>query len=172
MHKNYITRFLPLEAFVTKSLESNGTNEMIQVVGYGSIFNLKDLHKDIVIPGAFSAVGSKAIPKPQMLWQHNKGQSCGEWLSVREDDYGLRLEGVVSSAFPFGKIAIDQIKAGNISGLSIGFYVSKFHIDNGVRIIEEVSLIEVSIVTNPACPHARFVPRTYIGSSESSVHQH
>lgn len=50
-----------------------------------------------------------------------------------------------------------KLKEGVINGLSIGYRPERYRMDadSGVRLLQEVSLYEISLVTMPANPEAR-----------------
>lgn len=134
-----------------KEIDSDG-----QISGYGSIFNNVDHGGDIMLPGAFKQSCEKlrlSDGKLKMLWQHDPSQPIGVWDSVREDEKGLRVQGRILSAVARGKEAIALLKAGAISGLSIGYKTDKCDYrttDRGTfREIVEASLWETSLVTFP-----------------------
>ena len=119
------------------------------VEGFGSVFNNVDSYSDIVMPGAFA----KSIAKrnPVMLWQHNSDQPVGVWDTLEEQKKGLFVSGRIL-ATTLGNDAYTLLKAGAISGLSIGYSPVKWETDSakGVRKLTEVELYEISLVTFPA----------------------
>lgn len=139
--------------------------------GYGAVFNV--LHdtsnwmlgpdwQDSISPGAFTkslAEFKKIGVQPLMLFQHVRGNVPGAWRSVSEDKNGLAVSGQVSknAITPSGVTLYELLKMGALSGLSIGFYVTKCTLDEDtkVRTILEVDLREVSIVDDPGGPTAR-----------------
>jgi HK97 family phage prohead protease len=128
-----------------------------KISGYGSVFGNKDSYGDIVQPTAFKNLEEKGIKRIKMLWQHNMKEPLGVWDSYKIDDHGLWLEGTISQVVQRGKEAIDLIKMGAIDGLSIGYYTMKETWDSATKslLLDEVDLIETSIVTMPANTLAR-----------------
>lgn len=127
------------------------------IKGYASVFGNKDSYGDVVQPTAFTNLAQKGIKSVKMLWQHNMKEPIGVWQSYRVDSTGLYLEGKISNVVQRGKEAIDLIKLGAIDGLSIGYYTLKETWDNVSKTLylDEVDLIETSIVTMPANTLAR-----------------
>lgn len=132
------------------------------VEGYGSVFNNRDSYGDIVQKGAFahSLKAHKAAgTMPAMLWQHDPGEPIGTWVSMTEDDTGLKVMGRLALETTRGKEAHALLKMGALTGLSIGFVTaengSKFDRQTDTRQITEVDLWEVSLVTFPANGKAR-----------------
>lgn len=127
--------------------------------GYGAVFGNVDAYRERLMPGAFTQTLADAAEKqrmPAMLWQHNPTQPIGVWRSMREDEYGLFVEGELADT-QLGREAYSLLKLGALSGLSIGFTVTRdrFNADEKVRELEAVNLWEVSPVTFPANVEAR-----------------
>ena len=128
--------------------------------GYGSVFNNTDLGNDIIKKGAFEKSlrikGSKGV---KMLYQHKSDMPIGVYEEIREDDKGLYVKGKLALGTQAGKEAFELMKMGALSGLSIGFRTNEkgYHYDKRTRkrIIEEVELMEVSLVTFPMNPKAQ-----------------
>lgn len=118
-----------------------------RIEGYGSIFGNVDRGGDVVLPGAFA----KSIAdgrKVRMLYQHDRDKVIGVWTSVSEDEKGLRVEGELADT-PRGNEIYSLLKMNAIEGLSIGYRVTDEEWKDGVRIIREAELWEVSVVSFP-----------------------
>ena len=116
--------------------------------GYGSVFGNVDQGGDIVENGAFKKQISPIIP---VLWQHNPNEVIGKYTTVREDSKGLYVEGELALKTQKGAEAHELLKMKAVSGLSIGYSVDKYEIDQkkDVRVLKEITLWEVSVVTFP-----------------------
>lgn len=126
--------------------------------GYASVFNAVDQQHERVSPGAFQTSLSnwkKDHRLPKMLWQHDPQTPIGFWESMVEDDYGLFVRGKILLDIQQGREAYTLLKSGVVDGLSIGFLAKKTHLDGAVRVLDEVDLYEVSLVTFMANPHAK-----------------
>lgn len=141
-------------AFRVKSLKENGSFE-----GYGSVFNVVDTYRDMILPGAFEATLAKHAEEdtmPPMLWQHDTAQPIGKYEEMREDEHGLFVKGqlLVDQNVPMADTAYSLLKADVIRGLSIGFNVPRngeeYNEEHAVWEIKQIDLWEVSIVTFPA----------------------
>ncbi|MEO0357142.1 MAG: HK97 family phage prohead protease, partial [Pseudomonadota bacterium] len=78
------------------------------------------------------------------------------WDQVREDDRGLYVKGRLLPDVPRAAEAAALLKAGAIDGLSIGYRTLKATKDEqGQRLLHELDLWEVSLVTFPMLPDAR-----------------
>jgi uncharacterized protein len=130
--------------------------------GYASVFNVVDTQNDIVLPGAFqrSIQGlQKTGNMPKLLWQHQVNNPIGVIHALREDSYGLLISGQLLNDVQQGQEALALLDAGAIKGLSIGYQVVEASRNAaGVRLLHEVALWEVSLVTFAANPQASVVP--------------
>ncbi|KNG92759.1 HK97 family phage prohead protease [Pseudaestuariivita atlantica] len=125
------------------------------IEGYASLFGQVDQGGDVVTPGAYKAsLGAKR--KVKMLWQHDPAQPIGVWDEVREDARGLYVKGRLLDSVAKGREAAALLDAGAIEGLSIGYRTVKAARDEaGRRLLTEVELWEVSLVTFPMQREAR-----------------
>ena len=125
------------------------------IEGYASLFGRKDQVGDCVEKGAYAA-SLKRNGGVKMLWQHDPAQPIGVWEDVREDDKGLWVKGRILTDIEKGREAAALIAAGAIDGLSIGYRTVKARKDDkGGRLLSELELWEVSLVTFPMLPDAR-----------------
>lgn len=122
------------------------------IEGYGSVFGGLDSYGDTIIPGAFQK--SISAKRPKMLWQHRMDMPIGVWDEIAEDAKGLRLKGRLADT-SYGQDARKLLRMGALDGLSIGFRaVGADRGEGGTRILKEIDLVEVSVVTDPADPAA------------------
>ncbi|MGH6940758.1 HK97 family phage prohead protease, partial [Hypericibacter sp.] len=128
-----------------------------EITGYGSTFGGVDFVGDSVAPGAFAkslAEHRAAGSMPALLWQHDPGQPIGVWLEAREDQKGLWLRGKLTLEVPRAAEARALAKDGALA-LSMGFRSRDAIFEKGRRILKDVQLFEVSLVSVPANPEAR-----------------
>jgi hypothetical protein len=91
-----------------------------------------------------------------MFWNHDSDQPIGVWTELVEDERGLKVTGKLVTETARGAEALALLKAGAISGLSIGFRARAAERGpNGGRVITDIELIEVSLVSLPAANKAR-----------------
>ena len=129
-------------------------------MGYASIYNVGDSQQDIVKPGAFDRTLQEHLQQkrwPKMLWQHDPVQPIGLWTSMRSDSHGLWVEGRLFLDLPRGQEAYTLLKEGVVDGLSIGYGTAKSHRQGKHRILEDLTLYEISLVTFPANASARIL---------------
>ena len=130
-----------------------------RISGYASVFGKRDQGGDVVLPGAYgkslAALTQKGL-RVKMLWQHDPAQPIGIWDEVTEDARGLHVKGRLLTEVEKGREAAALIAAGAIDGLSIGYRtVSAERDGKGQRLLAEIELWEVSLVTFPMLTEAR-----------------
>lgn len=143
------------------SVKADGVADDGTFEGYGSVFGVVDSYQEVVAPGAFTeslselAAKSRVVP---VLWQHRSDQPIGVYDKIAEDETGLLVQGRLLVA-NVGQAAEAHalMKAGAVSGLSIGYWVreSSFDEKTGIRTLTKLDLVEVSLVTFPANDDAR-----------------
>ncbi|MDN5786236.1 HK97 family phage prohead protease [Pseudorhodobacter sp.] len=129
------------------------------IEGYASLFGKRDQGGDVVQKGAYAA-SLKALAgagrRVKMLWQHDPAQPIGIWDEVREDGVGLYVKGRILADVEKGREATALLAAGAIDGLSIGYRTLRAEKDGkGQRLLSELELWEVSLVTFPMQAEAR-----------------
>ncbi|EKE43654.1 phage prohead protease, HK97 family [Oceaniovalibus guishaninsula JLT2003] len=129
------------------------------VAGYASLFGVADQGRDVVAAGAYAATLAALSARGgrvKMLWQHDPAQPIGVWDEVREDARGLWVKGRILTQIKRGREAAALIAAGALDGLSIGYRAKRASRDaQGRRVLHELELWEVSLVTFPMLPEAR-----------------
>ena len=138
-----------------------GLDDNTEISGYASLFNVEDKGGDVVQNGAYAASLarlSKVRGKVKMLWQHDPMQPIGVWDEIREDDKGLFVKGRLLPEVQAGREALALLQAGAIDGLSIGYRTVRAEKSAKGRVLHEIELWEVSMVTFPMLPEARVAP--------------
>lgn len=129
------------------------------IEGYASLFGQVDRGGDIVEAGAYAKsleTLAREGRRVKMLWQHDPAQPIGVWEEVREDGRGLFVRGRLLEGIARGREAAHLLEAGAIDGLSIGYRtVVARKDDQGRRLLKDLELWEVSLVTFPMLPEAR-----------------
>lgn len=142
-------------------LQIKAVSDSGEFEGYGSVFGVKDSYSDIVTAGAFSKSLSAWTLKgclPALLWQHKQDEPIGVYTEMREDANGLFVKGrLLIDDDPLAKRAHAHMKAGSLSGLSIGYSLKDYEYDKAkdAFMLKEIDLWEVSLVTFPANDEAR-----------------
>lgn len=145
----------------------------VEISGYASLFGAVDQGGDRVESGAYAA-SLKALNgagrSVKMLWQHDPAQPIGVWDEVREDARGLWVKGRILESVAKGQEAAALIAAGAIDGLSIGYRTRKAcKSGEGHRLLKELDLWEVSLVTFPMLPSARVAAKAEERSFDTAL---
>jgi Escherichia/Staphylococcus phage prohead protease len=139
-----------------------------RVTGYASAYAV-DLGNDAIAPGAFQKTLSaartfaRAHKSPTLfpiLWQHDKSEPIGYISEAREDSKGLRCVFHIDPSIERGRQALTGLKNGTLS-FSIGYKPIAYSWQGGspaVRLMKEIRLVEVSVVTFPMQVLARALP--------------
>lgn len=141
--------------------EVKSVNDAGEFEGYGSVFGVQDTYGDVVIAGAFKDSLQRWSEKgrlPALLWQHKMDEPIGIYTEMSEDNNGLALKGrLLIDDDPLAKRAHAHMKAGSLTGLSIGYILKEREYDKekNVFLLKEIDLWEVSVVTFPANDEAR-----------------
>lgn len=134
----------------TKAISDDGI-----FTGYASRFNEIDLGSDNIQPGAFArSLQVRPANRVKMLLAHDSTTPIGIWTSLEEDDYGLKATGQLILDTVRGRETYALLRAGALDGLSIGFKAKKESYQRNVRLLKEVDLFEISVVTFPMLPSA------------------
>lgn len=118
------------------------------------MFGLPDQMGDIVRAGAFAASLSRLAAPLPMLVEHDQRLTAGVWNECVEDARGLFVRGAIEDRQRGAARAKRDIARG-VDGLSIGFVPIVARRTPYGRVLEDVELLEVSIVTHPMQPQAR-----------------
>jgi len=143
----------------TGSLEIKSLDEGGMFEGYASVFGVQDSDGDVIMKGAFKNTIAKAKQTgrmPKMLLQHDIRNLVGKYTDIQEDENGLFVKGRLIMEVQQGREAYALLKEGILDALSVGFNIppgGAFGANHGLM-IEEVDLMEISLVTFGANPEA------------------
>lgn len=136
---------------------TRGPSAGLPIEGYASLWGVADLNGDVVARGAFdrtlAVTGARGV---RMLHQHESRSPIGVWDAMGEDDRGLWVRGRIMDWSAEARFAQALSRAGALDGLSIGFRSQRARREGRLRVLVEVELWEVSLVTFPMLPGARF----------------
>lgn len=125
----------------------------VRFAGYAALFDKEDRGGDIIRRGAFSgAIRAWRGRRVPLLWQHRPDQPIGFVESLAEDERGLRVIGRVRGDAPAE--AARLLAGGRVNGLSFGYRVTRSD-GRAPRVLKDLDLVEVSLVTFPMQPGAR-----------------
>lgn len=172
-----------LPSFQIECKEAQRVKDGVRIKGFASTPDI-DRYDDIVDPKAFASGLKNFMKNPVMLRSHNPDIVVGKFLTSGDDapvitESGLQVVGVVTD-----KDIADKVLNGELRTLSIGFIaktvdfdfvgIGKFDKDGQellkeVRIIKDIDLIEISIVSTPANPNAIFTVEKSVKSYLQSL---
>ena len=127
----------------------------LEIEGYASLWGRADLNGDVVARGAFAESLARG-GSIKMLHQHEARAPIGAWDELVEDEAGLFVRGRILDGSAEARFAGALARAGALDGLSIGFRAVRARREGALRVLVEVELWEVSLVTFPMLPGARF----------------
>ena len=136
--------------------ERKGTGSasgLIRFAGYAALFGVADAAGDVILPGAFAGAIAMQRERPlPLFWQHRPDQTIGtvEWLE--EDARGLRV--IARIERPESRAA-QALTRRAVSGLSFGYRARGWRPTPTGRVLEDIELFEVSLVTHPLQHRAR-----------------
>ena len=123
--------------------------------GYAAVFDNVDRQGDKIARGAFAGTLARFLEDGVIGWQHDVSEPIGYPLEVREDGRGLYLRAAFQSspaAQQVRSIILERDRAGKGFGLSIGYLVRPggSYQDGDTRVLTDLDLLEVSLVSVPA----------------------
>jgi len=124
----------------------------LRFAGYAALFRIPDAAHDIIKPGAFARTLQGRKQSVPLFWQHNPEQVIGQVETIAEDERGLRIIARIDN--PEGRAA-KMLKRGDVDGISFGFRARKYHTEETGRVLDDIDLFEVSLVTQPLQHGAR-----------------
>lgn len=142
--------------FKTFSLKFDDVEECGMIRGYAAAFDNVDYGFDKIVKGAFKKSLQENKGVVPILADHDPRNQIGWNERAKEDDYGLSIEGMldlnVQKAREKYSLAKKALEIGAKMGLSIGYQTIKAAPDKkfpNVRVLQELKLMEYSIVTFP-----------------------
>jgi len=125
---------------------------MVRLAGYAALFNIADGAKDTIRKGAFRrTLQDRSDPIP-LYWQHRPDQQIGTIEFAEEDEKGLR---VIARIDKFKSRAASDLLGKRVDGLSFGYRARGYQRTADGRVLEDIDLFEVSLVTHPLQHGAR-----------------
>ena len=128
------------------------TANPVRFAGYAALFDIPDGARDVIRPGAFARTLAERREPVPLYWQHRPHQRIGTVEMLAEDARGLRVIAAIDN--PASRAAA-ELRSRTVSGLSFGYFARAFSPFPAGRLLEEIDLFEVSLVTRPLQPGAR-----------------
>jgi len=140
--------------------EEGDEEEYGKFEGYASVFENTDLGNDVIKTGAFKkSLRKRGVKGVKLLYQHKSDMPIGVFDSIKEDDNGLYVKGTLALKTQAGQEAYELLKMGALDAMSIGFRANPEEVSydkrTNKRLIGEVDLMEISLVTFPMNPQAK-----------------
>ena len=143
-----------------KAVKEDG---ILQIKAYALAYGNLDSWGDIIMPGAVDDfLKSEEADRMALCWQHNMRDVIGRITDKGSDDYGMWIEAEILPTTT-GKDAAVLLKAGAVKEFSIGYRADKYHYEKredvgyDVRILDAITVYEVSPVTIAANPQAKII---------------
>lgn len=136
--------------------EAGNESDVLHIRAYALAFGNVDSWGDIIAPGAVDAfLKSEDFGRMALCYQHDIREVIGVVTDAGVDEKGMWIEADVLPTTT-GKDVQTLIRGGAIKEFSIGYYADKFHFERmdghsqDIRILDEITIIEVSPVTRAA----------------------
>jgi uncharacterized protein len=124
----------------------------VRIAGYAALFDVPDAARDTIRKGAFArTLAERSGPIP-LFWQHRPDQAVGVIEYAEEDARGLRVIARIDNTDSRAFCALVSRK---VNGLSFGYRARGFRHTPAGRVLEDIELLEVSLVTHPLQHGAR-----------------
>lgn len=144
------------------SIETREDGALPTIVGYAAVYEaetvIANMFREKLRRGAFRRA-VEARQDVRALFNHNPdfllGRVGAGTLRLYDDDHGLRVE-IDPPNTPTGREVVELIRRGDIYGMSFGFIPTRESWEQadesglGLRVVEDVDLVDVSPVTYPA----------------------
>ena len=137
-------------------VKSEGEGGILNIKAYALAFGNVDSWGDIILPGACDDfLKSEDADRMALCWQHDRATVIGKITDKGVDDYGMWIEADILPTTA-GKDAAILLKEGAVKEFSIGWRPDKYHYehragyDYDIRILEAITIVEVSPVTTAA----------------------
>lgn len=122
------------------------------IEGYVAVWDTVDSYNSRFQRGCFKKTIQNRTNKIKVLYNHDIEQPIGKLTEIREDDHGLFVRAQLIDGVTQADDTLKLIKGGAIDCFSFGFRTVKQKFDNGIQVLTEVVLGEVSPVVFEANP--------------------
>ena len=124
----------------------------LRFAGYAALFDIADGIKDTIKRGAFKRTLTQRREPLPLFFQHRPDQPIGQVELAEEDARGLRVIARIDN--PDGRAAA-LLRDKAISGLSFGYRARRYRLTDEGRELDDIELLEVSLVEHPLQSRAR-----------------
>lgn len=131
---------------------------VMTIKAYALAFGNVDSYGDVIAPNACDVfLASEDASRMKLCYQHDTHEVIGVITAKGVDEVGMWIEADILPTST-GKDVQLLIDAGAIDEFSIGYYVKEYHYEKRenmeVRVLDQITVIEVSPVTRAANPKA------------------
>ena len=140
--------------------KAEGEDGKVHIKAYALVFGNVDSYGDIIAQGACDAfLSSENADRMRLCYQHNTNDVIGVITAKGVDETGMWIEADILPTSKGTDVGI-LIKGGAINEFSIGYYANEYHFEKRVgydydlRILDAITIVEVSPVTRAANPQA------------------
>lgn len=153
--KRYSAPALDREAAKFKFFQSDSGT--VKVSGYASVFDVVDMHGDVVDRGAFSA-WLATEPRIPLRYEHQL-PNIGLVTALQEDGYGLLFEAELTPNHSVASDVAAELKHGTVTGVSFGAFWERRSLrsEGDVRHLTALEPFEISLTSTPANRAARII---------------
>ena len=141
-------------------VKASGEDGNLHIRAYALAFGNVDSWGDIIAEGAVDDfLKSENYGRMALCYQHDTREVIGVITDAGVDEKGMWIEADVLPTAT-GKDVQTLIKAGAIKEFSIGYYADEYHYEKvdgymyDVRVLDRITIVEVSPVTRAANPEA------------------
>lgn len=161
-------------------LELKETREdgKMHIKAYALAFDNVDSYGDVIVSSACDAfLASEDAARMRLCYQHDKHEVIGVITDKGVDAIGMWIEADILPTST-GKDVQLLLDAGAIDEFSIGYYADKYHYEKRdgypyeLRILDEITVIEVSPVTRAANPKAVLTDKKEEENKPSNTDNH
>lgn len=124
----------------------------MKIAGYAALFDIADGAQDTIVSGAFAKTLSERADALPLYWQHNPDQRIGTVELAEEDSRGLR---VIANIDNPDSRAVSELLGKRVNGLSFGYRARNYERTESGRVLRDIDLFEVSLVSHPLQHGAR-----------------
>lgn len=129
-------------------LEIKAVTDKGTFTGFASVYGNTDEGGDMIEAGAFAETLKERGAERPLLWQHDMSAPIGLG-QLKDSPEGLIVEGTLDLDVTAGKEAYSRLRKRIVKGLSIGYRTIKDDFAGKVRLLKQIDLLEVSLVTLP-----------------------
>lgn len=166
---------------IAKPIECKEVSEdgILHIKAYALAFDNVDSYGDVIAPTACDAfLAGENASRIKLCYQHDRNEVIGVITDKGVDTIGMWIEADILPTTT-GKDVQTLLKAGAINEFSIGYRADEYHYEKregylyDVRVLDAITVIEVSPVTRAANPKAVITDmKNEQDKTETETHKH